>query len=131
MEVDIVLPGKNNLPIVQWASMAHWWQVLEYGCRLWLTPRPFDHSKLFVVDDCWSLVGSANLDRWSFRWNLEANQEIDSATVADTACALFERDFVASRAVSRHHWGQRGWLDRMRENIAGRLDRLLDSWRRP
>src|SRR5690606_7305390 len=48
VSVDILLPGKSNLPIVQWASTAHWWQVLERGCRIWLSPPPFDHSKIFV-----------------------------------------------------------------------------------
>ena len=51
--------------------------------------------------------------------------------MADAACALFERDFLESRIVSRRYWGRRHWLDRLRENIAGRLDRALDRWRRP
>jgi cardiolipin synthase len=53
VRVDIILPVKNNLPYVQWASRALWWQVLERGCHIWLTPPPFDHSKLMVVDSHW------------------------------------------------------------------------------
>ena len=44
---------------------------LEHGCRIWLTAPPFDHSKLMVVDGCWSLVGSANWDARSLRLNFE------------------------------------------------------------
>jgi hypothetical protein len=36
-----------------------------------------------------------------------------------------------SNAISRHHWRRRAWFDRLRENIAGALDRQLDRWRRP
>jgi hypothetical protein len=43
--------------------------------------------------------------------------------------ALFEGDFAASRVLSRRHWRQRAWLDRLREGIAGVLDRQLDRWR--
>jgi cardiolipin synthase len=50
--VDILLPAKSNLPFVQWASTASWWQMLAHGCRIGLSPAPFDHAKLFVVDDC-------------------------------------------------------------------------------
>ena len=73
--VDILLPSENNLPFVHWASRASWWQMLERGCRIWLAPPPFDHSKLFVVDDCWSLIGSTNWDPRSLRLNFELNLE--------------------------------------------------------
>jgi cardiolipin synthase len=73
--VDIILPLENNLPFVQWASRAMWWQVLEHGCRIWLTPPPFDHSKLMVVDGCWVLLGSANWDARSLRLNFEYDLE--------------------------------------------------------
>ena len=32
VDVDILLPAENNLPLVQWASTAQLWQVLERGC---------------------------------------------------------------------------------------------------
>jgi cardiolipin synthase A/B len=75
VRVDIILPFENNLPYVQWASRALWWQVLERGCHVWLTPPPFDHSKLMVVDSHWVLLGSANWDARSLRLNFELNVE--------------------------------------------------------
>ncbi len=82
VEVDIILPGKSNLRFVDWASRAMWWQVLEHGCRIWLTPPPFDHSKLTVVDGCWALLGSANWDPRSLRLNFEYNLECYDADLA-------------------------------------------------
>jgi cardiolipin synthase A/B len=75
VEIRIVLPARNNLPFVHWASRAGWWQVLKPGCRLWLTDGPFDHSKVVVIDETWSLVGSANWDARSLRLNFEVNLE--------------------------------------------------------
>lgn len=75
ISVDIVLPLKNNLPIVQWASNDLLSQILEHGSRVWFSPPPFDHSKLMVVDDEWTLIGSANWDTRSFRLNFEYNVE--------------------------------------------------------
>lgn len=73
--VDILLPGRSNLPFVHWASRAMWWQMLERGCRIWLTPPPFDHSKLMIVDGHWVFFGSANWDARSLRLNFELNVE--------------------------------------------------------
>ncbi len=75
VQVDIILPSRINLPFVLWASRAMWSQVLQHGCRIWLTPPPFDHSKLMLVDGCWVLLGSANWDSRSLRLNFEFNLE--------------------------------------------------------
>jgi cardiolipin synthase A/B len=71
VQVDILLPERNNLRLVQWASQALYWQLLDRGCRIWLTPPPFDHTKLLLVDRQWMLVGSANWDPRSLRLNFE------------------------------------------------------------
>jgi cardiolipin synthase len=80
VQVDIVLPAESNIPVVQWASTAQLWQVLERGCRVWVTPPPFDHTKLMVVDEAWVLLGSSNWDARSLRLNFEFDLECyDSA----------------------------------------------------
>ena len=73
--VDIVLPQQNNLAMVGWASDALLWQVLSRGCTIWMSPPPFDHTKLMVVDSSWCLFGSGNWDERSMRLNFEFNVE--------------------------------------------------------
>lgn len=75
IQVNILLPERNNLRLVQWASQALYWQLLERGCRIWLTPPPFDHTKLLLVDREWILLGSANWDPRSLRLNFEFDLE--------------------------------------------------------
>ncbi|HET8552783.1 MAG TPA: cardiolipin synthase [Gammaproteobacteria bacterium] len=84
IRVDIVLPEHNNLLFVHWASMAQLEPLLEWGCRVWLTPPPFDHTKLMVVDGGWTLLGSSNWDPRSFSLNFEFDVECyDAAFAAD------------------------------------------------
>ncbi len=83
VKVEILLPSRSNLPFVHWASRAMWWQVLEHGCRLWLSPPPFDHSKIMLVDGCWALIGSANWDSRSLRLNFEFNLECYDLRLAE------------------------------------------------
>ena len=75
VDVDIVLPEENNLALVGWASTAMLWQVLGKGCRVWLSPPPFEHTKLMVVDAAWAVFGSGNWDDRSMRLNFEFNVE--------------------------------------------------------
>jgi cardiolipin synthase len=82
VNVDIVLPAENNLPVVKWASTDLIRQILEHGSRVWFSPPPFDHSKLMVVDDVWTLLGSANWDTRSFRLNFEFNVECYDQSLA-------------------------------------------------
>jgi cardiolipin synthase len=116
--VDILLPSRGNLPVVDWASRAHWWQVLEHGCRIWLSPPPFDHSKLLLVDGAWALVGSANWDPRSLRLNFELNVECYDAGLAHRLGGLFEAKLRTARRVSLAEMDGRPFPIRLRDGVA-------------
>ncbi len=82
LSVDLVIPSRNNVRVMDWATMPQMITLLESGCRVWRTPPPFDHTKLFVVDGVWSLIGSTNWDARSLRLNFEHNLECYDATLA-------------------------------------------------
>ena len=100
VRVDILLPSKNNLPYVHWASRAMWWQLLQRGCHIWLTPPPFDHSKLMVVDGHWVLLGSANWDARSLRLNFELNVECYGRELAYALEAVIEQKLHGAHEVT-------------------------------
>ena len=85
IKVDIVLPEHSNHVVLDWARRIPLRSLIEAGCRIWLMPAPFDHSKLMVVDDSWTLIGSANWDTRSFRLNFELNVELHDP---DFACTV-------------------------------------------
>ncbi len=76
IEVDPILPEHGNHAVLDWARRIPLRPLIEAGCRVWLLPPPFEHSKLMTVDDNWSLIGSANWDTRSFRLNFELNVEL-------------------------------------------------------
>jgi len=76
VDVEILLPIKNNLPFVAWATRAYLWEMLQHGTKIYYQPPPFAHSKLMLVDQHYALVGSANLDPRSLRLNFEFNLEV-------------------------------------------------------
>jgi cardiolipin synthase A/B len=131
VDVRLLMPGaRTDHPWVRHAARRFYGRMLRNGVRIFEYQPQMLHAKMILCDD-WVSVGSSNLDRWSLRWNLEANQEVADRRFADAAAALFESDFRVSLALSRRQWPQRARLDRLREQIAGALDRYLDRWRRP
>jgi cardiolipin synthase A/B len=88
--VDIVLPARNNHRLVGWATPPHVRPLLVAGCNLWLSPPPFDHSKLATIDDLWSLIGSANWDMRSLRLNFEMTVEVYDPLFASALAARID-----------------------------------------
>ena len=97
VDVDIVLPERNNLPLVAWASAGRLAQLVSAGCRVWLTPPPFDHSKLMVVDGVWTLFGSTNWDPRSLRLNFEFNLECYDTALAQSVDAIVAGKIASAR----------------------------------
>ncbi len=118
VRVDIILPGRSNLPFVHWASRAMWWQVLERGCRIWLAPPPFDHSKLMIVDGHWVLLGSANWDTRSLRLNFELNVEGYGRNFANTMVSIFQQKLRGAREVSLAEVDDRSVPGKLRDAAA-------------
>jgi cardiolipin synthase len=118
VQVDIILPARSNLPFLRWASRAMWWQVLEHGCRIWLTPPPFDHSKLMLVDGCWVLLGSANWDPRSLRLNFEFNVECYDQELAARVHDLIEAKRLSAHLVTLQEMDARPLAARLRDGVA-------------
>jgi cardiolipin synthase len=125
VEVDIVLPERSNLRLVQWASAAQLWQVLEHGCRVWLTPPPFDHTKILVVDGAWSLVGSANWDPRSLRLNFEFDLECYDSELASALDALLAARIRSARPVNLGDVDGRSLPVKLRDGLARLLSPYL------
>jgi cardiolipin synthase A/B len=118
VRVDILLPERSNLPIVPWAMWSHFEPLVKKGVNIWLTPPPFDHSKLMVVDDRWALFGSANWDARSLVLHFEINVECYDANLAETLVRLIEEKRSRARLVTLQELADRSILLKIRDGIA-------------
>lgn len=125
VRVDIFLPEKGNLRFVQWAATAQLWQVLEHGCRVWLTPPPFDHTKIMLVDDEWALIGSTNWDPRSLRLNFELNVELYSTEFANTLAKLVDERRSHARQLTLAEVNARPLWKRLRDGVVRLLSPYL------
>lgn len=114
--VELILPARSNLRWVDWASRRWQRDLLAHGVRIHLRPAPFAHAKLFVVDDYYAHIGSANLDPRSLRLNFEL--------VVETYCQQFAGELLAHFDAVRSTCTARSTADLDR---ATRLSRARDA----
>jgi cardiolipin synthase len=118
VDVEIFIPEVLDHAFVKWASNATLWQVLERGCKVWFTPPPFDHSKIFTVDGVWSFTGSSNWDSRSLRLNFELNVETFDATFTRSLDAVIDMRKGTARPVTLAEMDARPIPVRLRDGIA-------------
>ncbi|MCA9193513.1 MAG: PLDc N-terminal domain-containing protein [Planctomycetales bacterium] len=125
VEVDILIPEQSNLRLVQWATTPYLLPLIQRGCRIWLTPPPFDHSKLLLVDGHWTLVGSANWDQRSLRLNFEFNVECYDRNLTRSLDRMVEKKLFRATQVTEEKLAQQSIAVRLRDGLARMLAPIL------
>jgi len=125
VQVDILLPAQNNHRLVQWASASPIGPLLEAGCRVWTSPPPFDHTKLAIVDQRWTFIGSTNLDPRSLRLNFEFNLECYGPDLAQQLHQLFQRRLEPASPMTLEALNSRSLPIRLRDGAARLLSPYL------
>ena len=115
VEIDIILPHKNNLPYMQWAMTPQMPDLIKSGCRIWYSNGPFDHTKLMTVDGMWSFIGSANWDTRSLRLNFEFNLECYGEALAHDINQRIDDRLASATPVSLDQLKRRSTLERLRD----------------
>ena len=121
-DVRLLLPGPiTDHPSVRYASSRYYARLLRFGVRIYEYQGRFTHTKMVLVDD-WYTIGSSNVDRWNFRWNLEANMEVQSKESADVARKIMEEDFENCEEIHYKLWVNRSKMQRFKEWLWGKVD---------
>ncbi|MEM9302613.1 MAG: phospholipase D-like domain-containing protein [Pseudomonadota bacterium] len=118
VRVTVILPSDNNLPFVQWAMQAVIPRLQAQGIRFWVQPPPFSHAKLFLVDEEYALVGSANIDARSLRLNYEIGLEIHDAACTGQLVEYFDRARASGYEIKRETLANRRLPWRVRDGAA-------------
>jgi cardiolipin synthase len=120
VDVEILVPGPIlDAQIVRRASRVMWEPLLEAGVRIYEYQPTMYHTKVMVVDDVWSSVGSTNFDDRSFRLNQEANLNVHDSAFGAAQAATFARDRAQARQITLEAWRRRSLWERLQERVAG------------
>lgn len=118
-DVRIILPGpRTDHGWIRHIGRRYYARLLRNGVRIFEYQPRFVHAKVLLCDN-WCSIGSSNADRWNFRWNLEANQEISDTEFADQVAAMFQTDIAHCKEYTYERWLERPWDRRLWEWLVG------------
>jgi cardiolipin synthase len=119
VDVRVLVPGNHTDAVpVQLAGRTVYGKLLRAGVRIWEYQPAMMHAKTVVVDDRWSVVGSANLDERSMELNEENVVGIADPGFAGAIVKGMEADFARSREVTLEAWQRRPVWKRALERLA-------------
>jgi cardiolipin synthase len=123
--VQVIVPSRSDVPLVQWAGRHMYERLLRHGIRIYERRDRMLHSKAMVIDGTWSVIGSCNIDPRSLLLNLEFFAVIRSAELAAALAGICRYERRQSDLVDLGHCRKRRWWERWLHRIAWAFRRWL------
>ena len=125
IEIKLLIPGKSDSMIVNSAARSYYKELLRHGVRIFEYQKGFIHSKVMIIDDDLSIVGSANMDYRSFDLNFEINAMLYSKAVTKQLQVEFNTDLEHSSEINSADWLNRPKYIHLYEKLVGLLAPIL------
>ncbi len=118
VDVRIIVPAENNHPYTKLASRSLYYDLLTSGVRIFERFPPFIHAKAMIVDDSFSLIGTANMDVRSLHLNYESNLAVYDEDFTNRLKEIILDDQAQSSEINLSEWQQRPLKQQIFENLA-------------
>lgn len=126
VDVRILTVSSNtDVKTTWWAGRSRYEELLRGGVRIYEYQPAMIHSKTFIVDGKWGTVGSMNFDNRSLAFNNESNLVFLDTGLGAQMNATFMDDLSRSKEIILSEWVKRPWYDKVIENAAALLSRVL------
>jgi cardiolipin synthase len=130
--VQLILPGKSDLPFTRLAGHAFYRRLLLAGVEIYEYQPQILHAKMYLVNDI-VYAGSANLDHRALDINYELMVRLSHPVLALQGAEIFERILAHCRRIDLESWrAARTWMDRFRSRLAylllARVDPMVAKW---
>jgi cardiolipin synthase len=123
--VDLIVPRRNNMVVVNAASRAYYDDLLDAGVRVHLFNDGLVHAKAMTADDQLAFIGSSNFDIRSFALNFEINLVFYDQLVAQQLHAIQQQYIGRSDRIDPGVWANRPPARKFLDNTAKLLSPLL------
>jgi cardiolipin synthase len=118
VDVKIIVPAKTDSKMALLAQRYTYFELLKAGAKIYERRNALLHAKTAVIDEVWSIVGSTNMDLWSFLSDDEVNAVILSREFASEMEKMFDADLAESDQIQWEEWQGRPLLPRIEEWFA-------------
>lgn len=117
VKVRLLVPGKSDVPAASYAGRAFFARLLKAGVELYTYLGDMLHAKTYLFDQCWSIIGSTNLDYQSLMYNDEGNVGILDVRFAAKMSEIFEEDLKHSVKIDWESWQRRPFIEKVKEHL--------------
>lgn len=109
VEIRILVPDVSDSVLVDYSTYSYVKDLEKLGIDIYRYESGFMHQKIMLVDDDFTLHGSANADNRSFRLNFEVMVGVFSKELAAATEEMLEKDFAGSRKMEEGVVEEKGW----------------------
>jgi cardiolipin synthase A/B len=118
VRIRIVTEGEiTDAKPVKYSSREGYQQLLDWGVEIYEYQPTMMHVKAMIVDDVWSVFGSANFDNRSFELNDELTVAAADTQLARDLTRDFDEDLSKSQRIDPARWNERSLLEKAREQF--------------
>jgi cardiolipin synthase len=126
VDVRLMLPEKSDTRSANMAAHSFLDDMVKAGVKVYFFTSGFLHSKLLLLDDELTCIGSSNFDFRSFEHNFEINAFVYHKPFARQMKALFMDDITAHcEQLIPARWLRRPLLTRLAESFMRLFSPLL------
>jgi cardiolipin synthase A/B len=125
VDVRIIFPSIADHKIVHQASYSYFDDILRSGGKVYLYKKGFIHSKVVIIDDKISSIGSANMDLRSFMLNFEINAFMYDEEIISKVTSDFFEDLKNSEEIYLKDFEKRPLIKKCSESIARLFSPIL------
>lgn len=125
IRVRLLVPGKSDVPAASYAGRSFFTRLLKAGIEIHTYLGEMLHAKTYLFDECWSIVGSSNLDYQSLVYNDEGNIGIMDISFVSRMTEIFEEDLKNSVNIDEEAWRKRPFLEKIKEHFFGLFRKRL------
>lgn len=123
--VQVVVPHRSDLPLVDVASRASLESLLADGVEVHEHHTGFLHAKTFAADRTLAMIGSANFDRRSFHLNFELNLLLYEEEAVEQVVLMQDRYLRDARPLTLEAWQARPRARRWAEDVVRLMSPLF------
>ncbi len=125
IDVRIMIPRHPDSMLLRYASRSYVKECLQAGIKIYFYEKGMLHSKLLIVDDEFTTVGSTNFDFRSFEHNFESNLFVYSKEFNAILTEQFLRDQNDSTRILPYDWANRPLPSKIKESLMRPLAPIL------
>jgi cardiolipin synthase len=125
LDVRLIVPKRVDSVMARYAGESTFDSLMQAGIEIQRFTGGMLHTKLLLIDDQLSLIGTANVDMRSFYLNLEMTLFVYDKPFAAKIAEIVDDYVSKSETLVPEIWAKRSWSQRWKQNILRLASPLL------